>query len=97
MGQTGFCKNLRVSAFFCENLRFSAKICASRNAVIPSKRENQAKAAKICEKLRIQLRLSHFSLSLLIPLESNRLSLESNIQSLCDGQFANKWVFAIES
>ena len=51
-GQTGFCKILRFPAVFCENLRL-------RNAVIPRTSENQQKPAKICEKLRIQLRLSH--------------------------------------
>ena len=48
-GTNGF---LRKSAVSCENLRF-------QNAVIPRKSDNLQKSAKICEKVRLWLRLSH--------------------------------------
>ena len=52
---------LRKSAVFCENLPFPAVFCEDlrfRNAVIPRKSKNLQKSAKICEELRIWLRLS---------------------------------------
>ena len=62
MGQTGFCENLRFPAVFCENLRFPAVFCENlrlRNAVVPRKSKNLQKSAKVSEKLRIRLGLSH--------------------------------------
>ena len=62
MGQTGLCAILRFPAVFCENLRFPAVFCENLrlpNDVIPRKSENLQKSTKICEKLRIWLRLSH--------------------------------------
>ena len=59
MGQTGFCENLRFPAIFCENLRFPAVFCKNlrlRNALFNS--QEKRKSAKICEKLRMWLRLS---------------------------------------
>ena len=56
MGQTGFCKNQRFSAKICGFLRESPP--PKINAVIPRKSENLQKSVKICENLRIWLRLS---------------------------------------
>ena len=54
MGETGFCKNLRLSAVSCESLRFPALFCA--NLRLPKaliyRAQNQRKSAKICENVR---------------------------------------------
>ena len=73
MGQTTFCENLRFPAVFCEILRFPAVFCEYlhlQNAVIPRKSENLQKSAKICEKLRIRLGLSHLVCPFEFPLTS---------------------------
>ena len=63
MGQMGFRKIVRVPAVFCENLQLPAVFCENLclpNAVISKKTDHLQKSARICEKLRIWLRLSLF-------------------------------------
>ena len=76
----------RVSAKFCGFLRFSVKTCGFLLKSAPpkccnsQKSENHKKSGKICEKLRIRLRLSHFQ-------KNPRVRKNS-----CPQFWARKWV-----
>ena len=59
MGQ-GFCKILQFHVVFSEILRFPAHLCENLhlcNAVSPKESESQQNSAKLCEQLRICVRL----------------------------------------
>ena len=84
-----FCENLRFPAVFCENLRF-------RNAVIPRKSENQQKSAKICETLRIWLRLSLLVCPFQFPLSKIRklekaVAVRNSLLERFSGKFRGCW------
>ena len=67
-GTNRFLQNLRFPAVFCESLRFPAVFCENLHFQMLYFPGNLQKSAKICEKLRIWLRLSHLVCSFSFPL-----------------------------
>ena len=96
MGETGFCKNLRVSAVSSENLRFPAVCCANLRLPNPLIYRASRKSAKICKNLRrcaFRVRFLPFAVSLLARPDPmvNRQKVAKNeprpIFCLCWGYF----------
>ena len=64
MGETGFCKNLRVSAVSCENLRFPAKILR-KSAPKSLDLQSEPKISENLPKSAFRVRFLPFAVSLL--------------------------------